>query len=148
MDERRQLQRVRDMTRSIHAENRTTPIHPELRARLRHSAVQHPGSQRQLAERSTMPGDASPVQDVEIAIGASMRVLREKHSSVAAFAASLASRLGRAGLSRQAVYDWEQCRSRVPTVVWIVAAELAGMTPDEALAAGWNRAPIRRPTSS
>lgn len=88
--------------------------------------------------------DARPVLELEIAIGASMRVLRERHRSVAAFAESLSARLGRAGLSRQAVYDWEQCRSRVPAVVWIVAADLGGMTPNEALEAGWRRAPVRR----
>lgn len=103
-----------------------------------------PGSQGLLRSPRTGGDDAPTVLDLEIAIGASMRVLRERHRSVAAFAKSLSARLGRSGLSRQAVYDWEQCRSRVPTVVWIVAADLAGMTPNEALEAGWHRAPVRR----
>lgn len=108
------------------------------------TAILVPEPQGLLRSPGTGGDDAPPVLDLEIVIGASMRVFRERHRSVAAFAKSLSARLGRSGLSRQAVYDWEQCRSRVPTVVWIVAAELAGLTPNEALEAGWRRAPVRR----
>jgi hypothetical protein len=87
--------------------------------------------------------------ELTLAISASMRVLRERHPSVAAFAAALAARTGRSRLSRQAVYDWEGGRSQVTAAVWITAARLAGMTLEEALAAGRRRArPASRTTFS
>ena len=57
------------------------------------------------------------VAELALAISASMRVLRERHRSVAAFAAALAARTGRAGLSRQAIYDWERGRSQVTAAI-------------------------------
>jgi hypothetical protein len=80
------------------------------------------------------------VQELDRAIAASMRVLRERHRSVADFASVLAALLGRPGLSRQAIYDWEQGRTRIPAAVWVAAATLVGMTPNEALDAGLRRA--------
>lgn len=87
------------------------------------------------------PWSLASAEELERAVAASMRVLREKtRGSVADFAHALSRRLGRNGLSRQAIYDWESRESRVPAVAWIAAAQLAGLTPDEALRAGWKRA--------
>jgi hypothetical protein len=92
-----------------------------------------------VVERSDDGEPGEPVQELDRAIAASMRVLRERHRSVAAFASAVAALLGRPSLSRQAIYDWEQGRTRIPAAVWVAAATLVGMTPNEALDAGLRR---------
>jgi DNA-binding CsgD family transcriptional regulator len=58
-------------------------------------------------------------------LGAAMiRALRHRYPSVAAFAGAIASELGWPNLSRQAIYDWEMARSRVPLSVLLAASAL------------------------
>ena len=92
-----------------------------------------------LSPERGQPWGTASAAELERAVAASMRVMREQHRSVAAFARVLSQQVGRRGFVRQSIYDWERGASRVTAVVWISASLISGMTPDEALAAGWRR---------
>lgn len=62
---------------------------------------------------------------------AMIRVSRFRTRSAAAFAAELRQELGWGSLSRQAIYDWEAGRSRVPAVAILAAARVINVSVDE-----------------
>jgi len=62
---------------------------------------------------------------------AMIRVSRFRQPSAAIFAARLRQELGWESLSRQAVYDWEAGRSRVPAVAILAAARVVNVSFDE-----------------
>jgi hypothetical protein len=62
---------------------------------------------------------------------AMIRVSRFRTRSARAFAAMLRDELGWDSLSRQAVYDWEVGRSRVPAAAILAAAHLANVSVEE-----------------
>ena len=75
-------------------------------------------------------------------LGAAMiRALRHRYPSVGAFAAAIASELGWPHLSRQAVYDWEMARSRVPLTVILAACTLDQRRLDDAFRDGFHFMP-------
>ena len=65
---------------------------------------------------------------------AMIRVSRFRLPSAAVFAARLRQELGWDSLSRQAVYDWEAGRTRVPAVAILAAARLIDVPVDELFA--------------
>jgi hypothetical protein len=65
---------------------------------------------------------------------AMIRVSRFRAPSAAVFAARLRQELGWGSLSRQAVYDWEAGRTRVPAVAILAAARVINVTVDELFA--------------
>jgi hypothetical protein len=62
---------------------------------------------------------------------AMIRVSRFRMPSAAVFAARLRQELGWGSLSRQAVYDWEAGRSRVPAVAILAAARVVNVSVEE-----------------
>jgi len=62
---------------------------------------------------------------------AMIRVSRFRTRSAAVFAARLRDELGWGSLSRQAVYDWEAGRTRVPAVAILAAARVINVSVDE-----------------
>lgn len=62
---------------------------------------------------------------------AMIRVSRFRVRSAGAFAAALRDELGWRSLSRQAVYDWEAGRTRVPAVAILAAAHIADVSVEE-----------------
>lgn len=62
---------------------------------------------------------------------AAVRVLRERYGTAELFAKELGSSLGAAHLSRQAVYDWERGKTRVPATVLVAGALIIGISLDE-----------------
>ena len=62
---------------------------------------------------------------------AMIRVSRFRAPSAGAFATMLRDELGWGSLSRQAVYDWETGRSRVPADAILAAAHLANVSVEE-----------------
>lgn len=82
-----------------------------------------------------MPGGARTTKSVYADQAAAMiRVSRFRTPSAAVFAARLRQELGWGSLSRQAVYDWEAGRTRVPAVAILAAARLINMSVDELFA--------------
>lgn len=73
-------------------------------------------------------------------VAACVRILREQRSTVDVFAAELAGDLGWAQLSRQAIYDWEGCESRVPANVLLAGARRGGVPLDALVALALRRA--------
>jgi hypothetical protein len=69
---------------------------------------------------------------------AAVRLLRLSFPSAGAFAAVLAVELGWVRLSRQAVYDWESGRSRVPVSVLLAGCRISGRTVEDVLVAAAN----------
>lgn len=67
---------------------------------------------------------------------ATIRALRLQYPSVSVFAAAVAAELGWEHLSRQAVYDWETTRTRVPLSVLLAACSLKNRRVDEAITRG------------
>lgn len=65
---------------------------------------------------------------------AMIRVSRFRAPSAAIFAARLRQELGWGSLSRQAVYDWEAGRTRVPAVAILAAARVINVSVDELFA--------------
>jgi hypothetical protein len=65
---------------------------------------------------------------------AMIRVSRFRMPSAAVFAAQLRHELGWGSLSRQAVYDWEAGRTRVPAVAILAAARVIDVSVDELFA--------------
>ncbi len=65
---------------------------------------------------------------------AMIRVSRFRTRSAAFFAARLRDELGWGSLSRQAVYDWEAGRTRVPAVAILAAARVINVSVDELFA--------------
>jgi transcriptional regulator with XRE-family HTH domain len=61
---------------------------------------------------------------------AMLKHLRLRHPPATRFAADLARLLGLRSLSRQALYDWENGKSRVPAAVLLAACDLAQVTVD------------------
>jgi hypothetical protein len=76
---------------------------------------------------------------------AMIRVSRFRAPSAGVFASKLRVELGWGSLSRQAVYDWETGRSRVPADAILAAAHLANVSVEELFAIA-NR--FRRPATS
>ena len=64
---------------------------------------------------------------------AMIKVSRFRARSAAAFAATLRDELGWTSLSRQAVYDWEAGRTRVPAAAVLAAAHVVNVSVDELL---------------
>ena len=62
-----------------------------------------------------------------------IRASRFRARSAQAFATLLRDELGWRSLSRQAVYDWEAGRTRVPGAAILAAAHIANVTVDELL---------------
>jgi hypothetical protein len=62
---------------------------------------------------------------------AMIRVSRFRTRSAATFAAKLRQELGWGSLSRQAIYDWEVGRTRVPAVAILAAARVINVSVDE-----------------
>jgi hypothetical protein len=62
---------------------------------------------------------------------AMIRVSRFRTPSAALFAARLREELGWSSLSRQAIYDWEVGRTRVPAVAILAAARVVNVSVDE-----------------
>jgi len=62
-----------------------------------------------------------------------IRVSRFRARSAGVFAARLRDELGWASLSRQAVYDWEAGRTRVPAAAILAAAHVAEVSVEELL---------------
>jgi len=62
---------------------------------------------------------------------AMIRVSRFRAPSAAVFAARLRQELGWGSLSRQAIYDWEAGRSRVPAVAILAAARVINVSVGE-----------------
>ncbi len=60
-----------------------------------------------------------------------IRVSRFRTPSAAVFAARLRQELGWGSLSRQAIYDWEAGRSRVPAVAILAAARVINVSVGE-----------------
>jgi hypothetical protein len=76
-----------------------------------------------------------PVTSVYAEQAAAMiRVSRFRARSARAFAARLGDELGWGSLSRQAVYDWEAGRTRVPAAAILAAAHLADVSVEELFA--------------
>lgn len=65
---------------------------------------------------------------------AMIRVSRFRARSAAVFAAQLRQELGWGSLSRQAIYDWEAGRTRVPAVAILAAARVINVSVDELFA--------------
>lgn len=65
---------------------------------------------------------------------AMIRVSRFRTQSAAVFAARLGEELGWGSLSRQAIYDWEVGRTRVPAVAILAAARVVDASVDELFA--------------
>ena len=65
---------------------------------------------------------------------AMIRVSRCRAPSAAVFAALLRQELGWGSLSRQAVYDWEAGRTRVPAVAILAAARVVNVSVEELFA--------------
>ena len=65
---------------------------------------------------------------------AMIRVSRFRTRSAAVFAARMRQELGWGSLSRQAVYDWEMGRTRVPAVAILAAARIVNVSVDELFA--------------
>jgi transcriptional regulator with XRE-family HTH domain len=65
---------------------------------------------------------------------AMIRVSRFRARSAAVFAAQLRQELGWVSLSRQAIYDWEAGRTRVPAVAILAAARVINVSVDELFA--------------
>jgi hypothetical protein len=65
---------------------------------------------------------------------AMIRVSRFRAPSAAVFAARLRQELGWGSLSRQAIYDWEIGRTRVPAVAILAAARVINLSIDELFA--------------
>jgi hypothetical protein len=79
---------------------------------------------------------------------AMIRVSRFRTRSAAIFAAQLRQELGWGSLSRQAVYDWELGRTRVPAVAILAAARVVNVSVDELFAiANRFRCPRTEPAS-
>ncbi len=70
---------------------------------------------------------------------AAVRVLREQHSSVRAFATVLGCEILRPHLSRQAIYDWESGYSGVPAHVLLAGARVTAVGLDDLLQAARRR---------
>ena len=85
-------------------------------------------------------GGISPAEEAAIC----MRLLRRSCPPLAGFARRLSAELGRPSLSRQAVYDWERGRTRIPAEALIAAARVAGLPLAEARAAAGAHARTRR----
>lgn len=68
----------------------------------------------------------------ESAAGA-MRLLRTKHPPMGQFARELGAALGLKSLSRQALYDWENGKTRVPASALLAAADLVGVSLEHIL---------------
>lgn len=64
---------------------------------------------------------------------AMIRVARVRCGSSKSFAEHLGSELGWGPLSRQAIYDWETGKSRVPAVAVFAAASINGLSVEELL---------------
>ena len=60
-----------------------------------------------------------------------VRLARLKDPPMHRFATELAAAVGVAYLSRQAIYDWESGRTKVPASVFLAAIDLAGLSPQE-----------------
>lgn len=65
---------------------------------------------------------------------AMIRVSRFRTESAAVFAARLRRELGWGSLSRQAIYDWEAGRTRVPAVAILAAARVVDVPVQELFA--------------
>jgi hypothetical protein len=65
---------------------------------------------------------------------AMIRVSRFRAPSAGIFAARLRQELGWESLSRQAVYDWEAGRSRVPAAAILAAAHVVNLSVEELVA--------------
>lgn len=63
-----------------------------------------------------------------------IRVSRIRSASAGAFATRLSQELGWESLSRQAVYDWEAGRTRVPAAAILAAAHVANVSVEELVA--------------
>jgi hypothetical protein len=70
-----------------------------------------------------------PREEVAAAISAA----RSRVPPVKRFAFLLRTQLGWQSLSRQTIYEWESCRTRVPAEVLIGAARIAGLSVDDLL---------------
>lgn len=66
-------------------------------------------------------------------VAGAMRLLRTKHPPMSRFAEDLCGALGWESISRQALYDWENAKTRVPAVALMAAAELVGVLLDDVL---------------
>jgi len=66
-------------------------------------------------------------------IAAAMKTARLMNPPMTLFAGELSARLGRARLSRQAVYKWENGMSAPPATALLAAAEVTGLSLDELL---------------
>jgi hypothetical protein len=66
---------------------------------------------------------------------AAMRVMRWRRPPVSVFARELGNALDRGPLSRQAIYNWESGKNRVPAAALLAAAELVGMQLEDVRAA-------------
>ena len=76
-----------------------------------------------------------PIKSVYAEQAAAMiRVSRFRAPSAGAFAARLRQELGWESLSRQAVYDWEAGRSRVPAAAILAAARVVNVSFEELVA--------------
>lgn len=62
---------------------------------------------------------------------AMIRVSRFRTPSAGIFAARMGEELGWGSLSRQAIYDWEVGRTRVPAVAILAAARVVNVSVDE-----------------
>jgi transcriptional regulator with XRE-family HTH domain len=81
--------------------------------------------------------EPNPAADPELAAAAAraMELARRLRPPMKRFAYELRLSLGRPSLSRQAIYEWERERSRVPAEALIAAARLLGISVDELLEA-------------
>lgn len=82
------------------------------------------GSGRNLASANPFEREASAV----------IRVVRWQRPSVSQFAREVGEALDRGSLSRQAIYDWESGKSRVPGAALLAASAIAGIPLGELLA--------------
>ena len=62
-----------------------------------------------------------------------VRLARIKYPPMRRFATDLALALGVAHLSRQAIYDWESGRTKVPASVFWAAIDIAQLSPQHVM---------------
>lgn len=83
--------------------------------------------------RARRSGTAPKSNRYDLAAASAMRILRFRHPPMDRFASDLGAALGRSRFSRQAIYDWEAGRARIPASVLMAAADLVGVPVEAAL---------------